>query len=346
LTALVKKGKTMGNPTYFNASKEWADKPWARSKRCETKWYITSHNEYAALLPGSTTTVIRVRDSRFQRCPTTLDVSLICTVIALLSLRKKGVRVELGTYKDTLARIGYTYDSTNLAALKDSFGYLQHVVMTVRHGSDKRRLNPPFQDVAFEDGVLTVTVDKGFYNFATVVRSRKNRCRVPLPLPKDPVVQNLLFLVSATRWVKDRELGYEHRHFGKAHAVAAQVGISCNPWYRDLRRAMRVVTDIYARLRCKLDFVELSGVTLAVRNDLTRAGSAFKRTIYLVLHRDKAPTFKRMHKLVSKPQPVERKRERLPSGLMWEHVTYTTEDGRSGWTWFNRSTGEMRDEES
>ena len=208
-------------------------------------------------------------------------------------MQKKGMSAALGSYKDALSIVGYSNDSDNVAALKNSLRYLQRLQLATKHGRDKRRLRPPFELVSYEGGVLTVTMDKGFYQFVTGFLSRKPRARVPLPLPKDPATQNLLFLVAATRWKPvlvpddDDENGEvlekvaDDRVTVAMDVIAKKVGLDHSMKYRDLRRAMDAVVGIYAGLRGAVIFQEVSGAQLAVALDLTRAGPAYKRTKFV-----------------------------------------------------------------
>jgi hypothetical protein len=337
-------------PSYSGLAKEWLDKPFARSTRCTADWRSVGQDEYEAPLPGSNTVTMRVGGRGWRRCWTTLDTSLACTVLALLAMQHKqmvkGTTVVLGTYKDTLALLGYAYDTGNRNALKDSLDYLQRIEMTVKHDRVTRRLPPPFQHVSFEGGVLTVTIDKGFYLFATGFGSNKRRGSVPLPLPKDPAVQNLLFLIAGSTWQAD-DVGdgekYQFRRFGKMYKIARQVGLDHTTWYRDFRRALCTVEAIYAKLKCTLKFGEVHGDAVATLKNLTKAKLAFKRTIFLTVHRDRAPTFKRVGKPRIKQLPMQKlrpkRRELLWDGLRYEQVPAHTEDGRRTFVWLDKATG-------
>jgi hypothetical protein len=247
-------------PTYWVLNKVLADFPLARGARCKADWVVADDGGATATLPGEDKVRLHLRPGN-QRCPTAFDVNLLGTLLALGQVHSSPCLV-FKTYRVLLSLLGYSKEGSNVVTLKDALDYLQRLSVTITHGGKATTLPPPIKQIVnpTRTSGLEVEVDEDFYYFA--INRDKPPAKLPLPLPTDFTVQNLMLLLEASSWKTqfDEEDGevspYKYRPLIAMHELARKVGLNHAMRNRDLRAAFEKVKAIYQQHGVKMEFYQ------------------------------------------------------------------------------------------
>jgi hypothetical protein len=192
-------------PVPVKINRNFLNFPLARDTRTKVEWFQESKTgRWLADLPGEGRETHRIRlilpakaPENMRRCPSALDMNVLFQLLAEAQRKDATSRIELASLSDLLRRLGLEERSRERARVVSSIEYWSQLSIQWEHwyehrGHIRRELPPPIEYADRKGNRVIITLHPDWYRLA---RAKGYYLWLPLPLPPQAVVQNLVLLI-------------------------------------------------------------------------------------------------------------------------------------------------------
>jgi hypothetical protein len=180
--------------------------PLARDTRAKADWFQgIKTGRWMADLPGEGRESHRIRlilptnaSARMRRCPSALDMNVLFQLLAEAQGPVKTKQIEFASFAVLLRRLGLAKRCRERARVEASLLYWTRASIRWSHwyrvGGQHIHLSlpPPITDAERDGNRITIRLHRDWYELA---RAKGYYLWLPLPLPPQAAVQNLVLLI-------------------------------------------------------------------------------------------------------------------------------------------------------